>query len=89
MFLPCKVVPDSLSIYKYVTDTMKQLQCFAFHCVIYLLTNYAIKHNSLFTSNFYNVFKYLILHPVIILIIFFCILKIFALCEEFTQNINP
>jgi hypothetical protein len=29
------------------------------------------------------------LHPVMILIIFFCVLKIFTLSEEFSQNINP
>ena len=31
----------------------------------------------------------LLLLPVIILIIFFCILKTLALCVEFPQNVNP
>jgi len=30
----------------------------------------------------------LLLHPVIILIKFFCVLKVLALCEGFPQNIN-
>jgi len=33
--------------------------------------------------------QYLLIHPVIILITFFCVLKIFPLCDEFSQNNNP
>jgi hypothetical protein len=36
-----------------------------------------------------SIHKSLTMLPVIILNIFFCILKIFALCEEFHQNFNP
>jgi len=50
---------------------------------------YIVTEDVEFLDSRINLYMSLILYPVIILIKFFCILKMFALFEEFPQNINP
>jgi len=68
-----------------------------FHLNLFLLLTTNDRSDSIYCDcrstifRFLNksLYKTLLLHPVIILIIFFFMLKIFVLFEEFPQNIYP